>query len=627
MKNKQFFILILLLVIGFASISATLVINGNTKIAANLDDFNVMFIEGFLNGETSPNVVISEDKKTLTFTTDKLTNINDTARVDYKVKNVSTQYDGDVTINCTNAANSYVTITSSFDGRTLPLTDSVNMQAQEVKSGYINVELTKAVSEDQEVKITCKIEVTATSRTNYAYSLSFNSNGGTDVEDKIVEYNASYGELSIPEKEGYTFIGWFNEDDVKVDESTILDTKGNKTLTAKWAENTYPVEIRKVYKDKTETEIINIPYGEYVDTLITVGEEYYISDIECTNGYTIDSFNKDKIIYNEQTIRIKNNSITKESTCTISINKGIFAYSYTGAEQEFIVPLDGNYKVELWGASGGIYADARGGNGAYTSGDLVLTGGKLLYVYVGEEGHSGSYHTGGNGGYNGGAKAQNTAHTGAGNSIGSGGGGATDIRLVNGSWNNFDSLKSRIMVAAGGAGSSSSGYGGFGGALTGGSGSVNSGSNGIAGSGYGASQTGGGSCMINGSNSLGGNCTGSFGLANTTSYYSSPYVNTGAGGGGGYYGGGSSSTGSLGYAAGGGGGGSSFISGHTGCNAISKDSVSSNIIHTGQPNHYLGYIFSNTNMKAGNEGMLSHDGKSTMTGNSGNGYAKITYLG
>ena len=44
------------------------------------------------------------------------------------------------------------------------------------------------------------------------------------------------------------------------------------------------------------------------------------------------------------------------------------------------------------------------------------------------------------------------------------GGGATDIRLASGNWNDFNSLKSRIMVAAGGGGNVSPvtlpGYGG-----------------------------------------------------------------------------------------------------------------------------------------------------------------------
>ena len=34
-----------------------------------------------------------------------------------------------------------------------------------------------------------------------------------------------------------------------------------------------------------------------------------------------------------------------------------------------------------------------------------------------------------------------------------------------------------------------------------------------------------------------------------------------------------------------------------------------------------------TNVKGTYTGMPTYDGKSTMTGNTGNGYAKITYLG
>jgi hypothetical protein len=96
----------------------------------------------------------------------------------------------------------------------------------------------------------------------------------------------------------------------------------------------------------------------------------------------------------------------------------------------------------------------------------------------------------------------------------------------------------------------------------------------------------------------------------------------GGGGGGGYYGGGGGghNSGIVGSGA----GGSSFISGHIGCNAISSSSTSSNIIHTGQPNHYSGYTFTNTVMKAGNEVMPSPTG-GTETGHSGNGYCKITW--
>lgn len=87
------------------------------------------------------------------------------------------------------------------------------------------------------------------------------------------------------------------------------------------------------------------------------------------------------------------------------------------------------------------------------------------------------------------------------------------------------------------------------------------------------------------------------------------------------------------------GSGSSFISGHEGCDAIAQNSTEGNITHTGQSVHYSQYKFTNTVMIDGegykwtttkgttSVGMPTHDGQSTMVGNSGNGYAKITYIG
>jgi hypothetical protein len=95
--------------------------------------------------------------------------------------------------------------------------------------------------------------------------------------------------------------------------------------------------------------------------------------------------------------------------------------------------------------------------------------------------------------------------------------------------------------------------------------------------------------------------------------------NGAAGGGGGYYGGGGGGyTNEVDH--GSGGGGSSFISGYTGCNAINSTGA-----HTGQPNHYSGYIFTDMQMIDGNTQMSSPSG-AIETGHSGNGYARITYL-
>jgi hypothetical protein len=151
----------------------------------------------------------------------------------------------------------------------------------------------------------------------------------------------------------------------------------------------------------------------------------------------------------EQLIEInvtsKDGSTTKTYTLKISYSQSSqtsnkeYTFSYTGDYQEFEAPYTGYYKMECWGAQGGYSgSSATGGKGAYTSGNIYLTKGQKVYVYVGQTGSGTTSAT-----YNGGGHSGSLYSTYA-------GGGATDIRLESGDWDNFDSLKSRIMVAAGG---------------------------------------------------------------------------------------------------------------------------------------------------------------------------------
>ena len=127
-------------------------------------------------------------------------------------------------------------------------------------------------------------------------------------------------------------------------------------------------------------------------------------------------------------------------------------FEYTGEYQEFEAKDSGYYKMECYGAKGGYSRidgsiGATGGNGGYTFGVIYLEKGEKLYVYVGGHGADAVVGKDAKGGYNGGGLGtwdhSDDEAAGA-------GGGATDIRLISGEWNNFESLKSRIMVAAGG---------------------------------------------------------------------------------------------------------------------------------------------------------------------------------
>ena len=307
-------------------------------------------------------------------------------------------------------------------------------------------------------------------------------------------------------------------------------------------------------------------------------------------------------------------NLNKKVKCNLYFYSGqtVFDYDYIASTQTFAVPIDGTYKVELWGAVGASYDDRyHGGNGGYTSGLIKLNKGTNLYVYVGgtnicKEGTAGWTFIGYNGG--GAAGGENWP-----NRNFCGGGGATDIRIENANWDNFDSLKSRIMVAAGGGGANwyTEYYSAIGGAA-------------------------GGLVSYIGKTNANDPTTGS--VAPTiypSSQTSGPYFGKGvnevtAGGGGGYYGGNSASWT-------GGAGGSSFISGHNGCDAIKEESTENNIIHTGQSIHYSNLYFTNTLMIDGEGykwtdkkeeqiGMPSHLDNSVIMGNSGNGYARITLV-
>ena len=280
--------------------------------------------------------------------------------------------------------------------------------------------------------------------------------------------------------------------------------------------------------------------------------------------------------------------------------------------------------MECWGAQGGDPKTGKNtpGKGGYTKGTISLLKGQTLYIFVGGEGSVSNKTQGTNvGGYNGGGYSGGSG--GPSMIVSTGGGGSTDIRVsVNSSKAclNLSSLRTRIMVAAGGGGSGTYTayliYGGYGGGLIGGNGNSTSDDYGVsANANTGGGQTSTGSCARRPQSDY-PNDYGAFGYANQTVVPTNDGY--GGGGGGGWYGG------VKGHGRGGS-GGSSFISGHTGCNAINPSTGAHLGASTTMTINNVNYRFTNTVMKAGNESMPSPTG-GTETGHSGNGYCKITWM-
>jgi len=222
---------------------------------------------------------------------------------------------------------------------------------------------------------------------------------------------------------------------------------------------------------------------------------------------------------------------------------------YTGAVQTFVAPITGTYTLEVWGASGGGDANQLNGShkglGGYSKGNISLTIGQKIYIYIGGQGIASTTVFSTGGGWNGGGNGASNIN----GCLGYGGGGATDIRTVNGLWDDSTSLISRIIVAGGGGGSDN---------LAGPAGGIDDGSGGGGGGLYGENAKSDGVYVVG---------TGATQEVGTLGKGQDTIALTDTGGGGGGYRGGLATN----YGNGGAGGGSGFIGGVT--SAITQNGI------------------------------------------------------
>lgn len=248
-------------------------------------------------------------------------------------------------------------------------------------------------------------------------------------------------------------------------------------------------------------------------------------------------------------------------------------FNYIGTGKKVILK-PGKYKLECWGASGGGRFDewTECAKGGYSKGELTLKKETILYVYAGESGYKKFSNISDWAGFNGGGRGPNE---GVDPKFTTCGGGATDIRLIGGVWNDEQGLLSRIIVAGGGGsiGISSFSSIGLGGGFAGGMG-------------VSAGTTCTGGTQYEGGVTVNSNGNGSFGKGG---------IGNVCAGGGGWYGGAGASTSGVG------GGGSGYV--------LTKDSY--------KPKGYIPtseYWLENVNSIAGDNTSNAH------------GYAKITLL-
>ena len=168
MKKKSMLIVaILLMSIGFAAVSTTLVINGNANISENNEDFSVIFTATSIDGKDVYSSVVDDTKKIITFETSELKTLNQTSVLTYEVTNNSSNYDAEVSVTCVpkdGTTAKYTSIKNKLDN------DATVVKAKESVNGTLTITLDKTSTEEVSEEYTCKLEFNAVERDTLASS-------------------------------------------------------------------------------------------------------------------------------------------------------------------------------------------------------------------------------------------------------------------------------------------------------------------------------------------------------------------------------------------------------------------------------------------------------------------------
>ncbi len=148
---------------------------------------------------------------------------------------------------------------------------------------------------------------------------------GKQFDTKTVAYDATLTHPTEPTKTGYTFAGWYTDDDTLVEDDEVYHTADSMTLTARYDINTYEVAVEiangTVDKDK-KTADYNTPIEFTV-----IADKFYTLDhavVTCTNAQ--------KATLSEGTLKI--DEVTADSVCTIDPREDRVGGGETGEESD-----------------------------------------------------------------------------------------------------------------------------------------------------------------------------------------------------------------------------------------------------------------------------------------------------
>ena len=205
------------------------------------------------------------------------------------------------------------------------------------------------------------------------YTVTFNAAGGSvDTPKQTVTFDQDTT-LPTPTREGYTFLGWYNSNDVKYDSGKWV-LPSNTTLTAKWDANSYTITYENtsksgsnyVYSSNNTSQTVTFDKDTTLIVPTRTGysfDGWYLGDTKIENGAW-------KVASNV-TLSAKWNA--NGNTITLDANGGTVSSNYVGVtfDQTYTLPTPTKtgYTFDGWYIGSTRYT---GGKWSGTS-DITLT--------------------------------------------------------------------------------------------------------------------------------------------------------------------------------------------------------------------------------------------------------------
>lgn len=197
------------------------------------------------------------------------------------------------------------------------------------------------------------------------YTLTFDTTvDGITVEDMTVTFAAAVPALPVPEREGWTFLGWWDADGDKFEAGATYITVGDTALTARWKQITFSFTVDVNY-DGGADKSVTVPYGttigEALDETGAVQREGYTLEGWYLNAKCTETADENAELTAETTVYAKWTANTYELTFAKYVlregNPVLFEYS--GEDYGFTVTVTYGQPVgELPGVEDGVYVPA-----------------------------------------------------------------------------------------------------------------------------------------------------------------------------------------------------------------------------------------------------------------------------